>query len=95
MIKRENQILKEKARPETLKELSDKFYDGPNIIDAKKLQKLSMDMGKDIEIRLYKHHAIVKDVVKADHPVPVGTYIMTKPEMVLFLLEYLQISRAK
>jgi hypothetical protein len=86
MTKRENQILKKKAQPETLKELSEEFYDGPNIIDAKKLQKLSMDMGKDIEIRLYKHNAIVKDAVKADHPVPVGKYIMTKPEMMLFLL---------
>ena len=95
MTKRENQILMKKAQPETLKELSEEFYDGRNIIDAEKLQKLSMDMGKDIQIRLYKHNAIVKDAVKADHPVPAGTYIMTKPEMMLFLLEYWQISRAK
>lgn len=95
MIKRENQILKKKAQPETLRELSEKLYDGSNIIDAKKLQKLSMDMGKDIEITLYKYNAIVNDAAKADHPVPVGTYIMTKREMMLFLLEYWQISRAK
>jgi hypothetical protein len=83
MIKREYEILKEKTQHETLlKEFSEMFYQGPVYItiDYKELQKLSMEMGKDIEITLYKDNAIVKDGVE--------TYIMTKPEMMSFLLNY-------
>jgi hypothetical protein len=66
LIKRENQILKEKTQHDTLlKEFTEMFYQGPVYItiDAKELQELSMDMGKDIEITLYKYNAIVKDAV--------------------------------
>ena len=83
MIKREYKILKEKTQHENLlKEFREMFYEGPVYItiDYKESQKLSMEMGKDIEITLYKHNAIIKDGVE--------TYIMTKPEMMSFLLNY-------
>jgi hypothetical protein len=35
----ENRILKEKSQSELLRELHEKFYDQPGIVDAKRLQK--------------------------------------------------------
>jgi hypothetical protein len=39
-------VLKEKSTPELLKELQEKFADTPGLIDAKKLQKISMEADK-------------------------------------------------
>jgi hypothetical protein len=35
----ENRILKEKSQSELLRELHERFYDQPGIVDAKRLQK--------------------------------------------------------
>jgi hypothetical protein len=82
-LKRENRILKEKSLLELFKELNEKFHDQPGIIDAKKLQKISMEAGKDLEKLVQKCNVIIKDAVGSGQPVPVGTYIMTKPGMKL------------
>ncbi|HKI09288.1 MAG TPA: hypothetical protein VKA09_12910 [Nitrososphaeraceae archaeon] len=80
MTKKENQILKEKTQPELLKELQEKFYDEPGILDANKLHKVSEQVGKELVILIGNYNSILKDAVESGQPVPMGTYIMTKPE---------------
>jgi hypothetical protein len=80
MIKEENHILKEKTQPELLKELQEKFYDEPGLLDANKLHKVSEQAGKELVILLGHYNSIFKDAVESGQPVPMGTYIMTKPE---------------
>ena len=73
----------EKSTPELLKELLEKFADTPGLIDAKKLQKISMEVGKHLIALLGKYNAILQEAVEKGQPVPIGTYIMTRPEMKL------------
>jgi hypothetical protein len=42
-----------------------------------------MEAGKDLEKLVQKCNVIIKDAVDSGYPVPVGTYIITKPEMKL------------
>jgi seryl-tRNA synthetase len=76
-------VLKEKSTPELLKELQEKFADTPGLIDAKKLQKISMEAGKHLILLMKKYNAILQEAVERGKPVPVATYIMTKPEQKL------------
>ena len=76
-------VLKEKSTPELLKELQEKFADTPGLIDAKKLHKISMEAGKHLISLMKKYNAILQEAVERGKPVPVATYIMTKPEMKL------------
>ena len=73
----------DKTAPELLKELQEKFADTPGLIDAKKLQKISMEAGKHLMLLMKKYNAILQEAVEPGKPVPVGTYIMTKPEQKL------------
>jgi myosin heavy subunit len=82
-LRRDNESLKEKTQPELLQELQEKFYDQPGLIDAKRLQKISMESGKNLEIMLERYNSILQDAIDSGQPVPVGTYIITKPDMKL------------
>jgi hypothetical protein len=82
-LKEENHILKEKTQPELLKELQEKFYDEPGLLDAKKLQKISMEAGKNLMILAERYNSILQEAVERGKPVPFGTYILTKPELKL------------
>jgi len=80
IVKKENKILKEKTQPELLKELQEKFYDEPGLLDANELHKVSEEVGKELVILLGNYNSIIKDAVESGQPVPLETYIMTKPE---------------
>jgi hypothetical protein len=73
-------VLKEKSTPELLKELQEKFCDEPGLLDANKLQKVSEQAGKELVILLGHYNSIIKDAIESGQPVPMGTYIMTKPQ---------------
>jgi hypothetical protein len=73
-------VLKEKSTPELLKELQEKFDDGPGLIDANKLHTISEAAGKELVILLGHYNSILKEAIESAQPVPMGTYIMTKPE---------------
>ena len=77
------EVLKEKSMPELLNELQEKFADTPGLIDAKKLLKISMEAGKHPMLLMKKYNAILQEAVERGRPVPVGSYIMTRPEMKL------------
>ena len=79
-LKEENHTLKEKTQPELLKELQEKFYDEPGLLDANELHKVSESVGKELVILLRNYNSIIKDAIESGQPVPMGTYIMTKPE---------------
>jgi hypothetical protein len=79
----ENKILKEKSQRELLKELQEKFYDKPGLLDAKQLQKISEKAGRDIETIVQRHNTIIRNAVESGEPVPLGMYIITKPDMKL------------
>jgi hypothetical protein len=90
LLKRENADLKnqvktlsEKNIPDLLKEMQEKFADQKGILDSKKLQKISMDAGKNLMILVERYNSILQEAVERGKPVPFGTYILTKPELKL------------
>jgi hypothetical protein len=79
----EVKVLKEKSQPQLLHDLHEMFYDQPGLIDAKRLQKVSIESGKNLEIMLERYNSIIQDAIKSSNPVPICTYIITKPDMKL------------
>jgi hypothetical protein len=89
MLKREiadlrNQVkvLSEKNTPELLKEIEEKFADDQKgVLDSKKMQKISMEAGKNLMILVERYNSILQEAVERGKPVPFGTYLLTKPEL--------------
>lgn len=80
----EYENLKEETKLELFQKFQEKFYNGPGILDAKDLQKISMEAGKDLETKYFERYGnIIQEAVELGQPVPAGTYIMTKPTMKL------------
>lgn len=79
----EVKVIKEKSQPELLNELHEKFYDKPGLLDAKQLQKISEKAGRDLETVVRRYTTIIKSAIESGEPVPLGTYIITKPDMKL------------
>src|SRR5919112_5353416 len=73
-LKNQVNVLKEKSTPELLKELQEKFADTPGLIDAKKLQKISIEAGKHLMSLMKKYNAILQEAAERGKSVPVGTY---------------------
>jgi hypothetical protein len=82
-LKNQVNVLKEQSTPELLKELQEQFHDEPGILDAKKLQKISMETGGHLVMLMKKYNIILQEAVERGKPVPVGAYIITKPEQKL------------
>jgi hypothetical protein len=82
-LSNEVKVIKEKSQPELLKELQEKFYDEPGLMDAKQLQKISEKAGRDIETIIQRYNIIIKSAIEAGEPIPLGTYVITKPDMKL------------
>jgi hypothetical protein len=79
----EVKMIKEKSQPEFLEELQEMFYDKPGLLDAKQLQKISEKAGRDLETIVQRYNTIIKSAIESGEPVPLGTYIITKPDMKL------------
>jgi hypothetical protein len=81
-LKNQVKVLREKNTPELLKEIGEKFADDQNgVLDSKKMQKISMDAGKNLMILVERYNSILQEAVERGKPVPLGTYILTKPEL--------------
>jgi hypothetical protein len=59
------------------------FYDKPGLLDAKQLQKISEKAGKNLELVVQHYNTIINGAVESGDPVPIGMYIITKPDMKL------------
>jgi hypothetical protein len=79
----EVKVLKQKTQPELFREIQEKFYDKPGLLDAKTLQKVSLQAGRELETYLRYYNSIIHDAIESGKPVPLGTYIITKPDMKL------------
>lgn len=77
------EVIKKKTQPELLKELQEKFYDEPGLMDAKQLQKVSEKAGRDLETIIQRYNIIIKSAIESGEPVPIGTYVIIKPDMKL------------
>ena len=83
-LNNEYKILKEKPGQEYFQKFQEKFYNEPDILNAKELQKISMEAGKDLETNFFEGYGnIIQEAVESGKLVPAGTYIMTKPDMIL------------
>jgi hypothetical protein len=83
-LKNQVKVLREKNTPELLKEIEEKFADDQKgVLDSKKLQKISMEAGKNLIILAERYNSILQEAVESGKPVPFGTYILTKPELKL------------
>ena len=81
-LSNENKVLKEKTQPEMLKEIQERFYDEPGMIKGDKLRKVHEEAGKNLVFLLERYNSILLDALKEGQSVPVGLYIIAKPEMV-------------
>jgi hypothetical protein len=82
-LKNQVKVLSEKNIPELLKEMQEKFADQKGVLDSKKMQKISMEAGKNLMILVERYNSILQEAVERGKPVPFGTYILTKPELKL------------
>jgi hypothetical protein len=81
-LKNQVKVLSEKNIPELLKEMEEKFADDQKgVLDSKKMQKISMEAGKNLIILVERYNSILQEAVERGKPVPLGTYILTKPEL--------------
>jgi hypothetical protein len=78
----EVKVLKEKTQPEMFKEIQERFYDEPGLMKGDKLQKVNETAGKHIIKMLERYNSILYDSAVAGQPIPVGLYVIAKPEMV-------------
>jgi hypothetical protein len=81
-LSNEVQVLKEKTLPEMFKEIQETFYDEPGLIKGEKLQKVNEAAGKHIVKMLERYNSILNDAAIAGQPIPVGLYVIAKPDMV-------------
>jgi predicted RNase H-like nuclease (RuvC/YqgF family) len=82
-LRKDNEGLQKDRRLEFLREIQEKFYDEPGLLKAKELEKISEKAGRDIETTLQRYNTTLGDVAELGLPIPLGTYIITKPDMVL------------
>jgi hypothetical protein len=82
-LKRDNEALTEKTQPEMLKEINERFSDEPGLIKGDKLQKVNEAAGKNIVRMLERYNSILNDAVVHGRPIPVGLYVIARPENVL------------
>jgi hypothetical protein len=81
--RRDNEGLQKDRRLEFLREIQEKFYDEPRLLKAKELEKISEKAGRDIETTLQRYNTTLGDAAELGLPVPLGTYVITKPDLVL------------
>jgi hypothetical protein len=82
-LSNEVQVLKEKTQPEMFKEIQERFYDKPGLLKGDQVQKVNETAGKNIVKMLERYNSIFNDAAVAGQPIPVGLYVIAKPEMVL------------
>jgi hypothetical protein len=84
-LKRDNDALTEKTQPEMLQEIQQRFSDEPGLIkgDKDKLQRVNETAGKNLVKMLERFNSILNDAVVHGQPIPVGLYVIAKPENVL------------
>jgi hypothetical protein len=78
----ENKVLKEKTQPEMLQEIQERFYDEPGTLRGDQLRKVNEEAGKNLVRMLERYNSILNDAAVNGQPIPVGLYVIAKPDMV-------------
>jgi hypothetical protein len=81
-LKRDIEALTKKTQPELFHEIQERFSDEPGLIKGAKLQMVNEAAGKNLVKMLERYNSILNDAVVNGKPVPVGLYVIAKPEMV-------------
>jgi hypothetical protein len=84
----EVQVLKEKTQPEMLKEIQERFYDKPGLIKGEELRKVNLEAGKNIVLLLERYNSILNDAAVEGQPIPVGLYVIARPDMVFIPVRF-------
>jgi hypothetical protein len=71
-----------------VEEIQERFYDEPGLVKGDKLRKVNMEAGKNLVFMLERYNSVLQDAVDAGQPVPVGLYIIAKPEMVFVSVRF-------
>lgn len=82
-LRKENEGLQKVGQLELLRTIQERFYAGPELLKEKELEKISEKAGRDIEKTLQHYNTVLGEVAELGLPIPLGTYIITKPDMVL------------
>ena len=81
-LKKEIEVLKEKTLPQMFHEIQEKFYDEPGLVRGEKLRKVHEEAGKNLVFLIERYNSVLEEAVEKGQPVPVGLYIIAKPDMV-------------
>lgn len=76
-LRREYESLKKEREPELLQELQSHFYDKPDILNEKELQKVQEPEGRNFVLMLQRYNSIIKRVIETAKEVPIGLYVIT------------------
>jgi hypothetical protein len=88
-LKRDYKVLTEKNQPELFREMQERFYDEPGLIKGDELQKINEAAGKNLVKMLERYNSILNDAAVNGQPVPVGLYVIAKPEMVFVPVRFI------
>jgi polyhydroxyalkanoate synthesis regulator phasin len=75
-------LIKERTLPQMFQEIQEKFYDEPGLIKGDKLRKVNMEAGKNLVFMLERCNSVLQEAVEKGQPVPIGLYIIARPNMV-------------
>jgi hypothetical protein len=81
-------VLKEKSLPEMFKEIQEKFYDEPGLVRGDRLQKVHEEAGKNLVFMLERYNSVIQEAVERGQPVPIGLYVIAKPDMVFVPIRF-------
>jgi hypothetical protein len=76
------EVLTEKTLPQMFHEIQERFYDEPGLVRGEKLRKAHEEAGKNLVFLIERYNSVLEEAVGKGQPVPVGLYIIAKPEMV-------------
>jgi hypothetical protein len=76
------EVLKEKTLPEMFHEIQERFYDEPGLVRGDRLQKVHEEAGKNLVFMLERYNSVIQEAVEKGQPVPIGLYVIAKPDMV-------------
>jgi hypothetical protein len=82
MRRQEDERLKKKIQLELFHEIQERFSDEPGLIKGDKLQKVNEAAGKNLVKMLERYNSILNGAARNGQPIPVGLYVIAKPEMV-------------
>jgi hypothetical protein len=80
-LRKDNEGSQKDKELEIFREIQEKSYDEPRLLNAEEIEKISIKACRDIEMILQRYNTVVRNEVESGQPIPLGAYIIIKPSM--------------